>query len=170
MLRCLGWKVSGGGMTRLANRHVPCPGCVAAIRPLDLSGCPNCGRCLRCGRKVPEEQLSCRCGLDESADLDWEEFFHQAIPESDVPREFACMAIRRRLENRKAIVSGLIGGSIIALATVAQIKRWGTVWECMAFTFAGNAIGIWVTNRLFFWIENRVLDKSGQPAGDVMAP
>lgn len=141
-------------------RHMWCQ-CEGAVREISDTPCPNCRGCPVCGRKLqPEEHCGCPEDLGHRVIEDL--IRTEAIPESDVPREFRRAEIRKALEPRKLRVE-LICMSIHSVMTIICSEAIGRKSLLQMVMFAAVCVAFtgvlaWLIQRQFRKLEGRLVE------------
>src|SRR5207244_1034163 len=141
---------------------ITCLGCESAVRELDDTPCPNCGRCGLCGRKLTKDEVHCPMGHATDAESIARFPREWVIPEQEVPRERRRMEIRRELVWPKqiaiailcsvSIIGGFVVRDVIGARTVANTIAVATATTLLLVT---TVFGL---QRLFRKLENRRLE------------
>lgn len=108
--------------------HIRCPGCERAVRTLDDTPCPNCGRCPYCGRRLKSDQAHCGCAAAESSEVRSRFIAPFVIPAELVARETRRIEIRKQLDMKRGIAGGLMVGAIMVFANTRRDNFAGWTW------------------------------------------
>lgn len=81
-----------------------CLGCEAAVRPIDGSPCPLCGRCAFCGQKI-STGFDCDCGKVSQAEFLKRFLKDHAIPADKIERKKRCLVLRQKNKDKKTDLS-----------------------------------------------------------------
>jgi hypothetical protein len=152
---------------QVAIRRIICPICDGAVRPVDVTPCPNCRGCPSCGRKLGRGQTRCGCAFSENP-----ERVAKLLQLFGVTDEQAEIAARRfeihKRRERKSLVSTLILLGVFLI--VSQLLR--NYLDPQSFTdYAIYLLGImvvcgpcaFVLNRWQKGSESRLMQK--EPKG-----
>lgn len=142
--------------------HIRCPACEYAVRALDDAPCPNCGRCPSCGRKLKTDQPRCGCAVAESPDIRSKFIRSFIIPEELVAREARRMEIRKQLEMKRAIVSGLTAGSLIVFANVRRDVFGPFTWTTFGVYLVCVVLAAALLTSFVNWMFRKIEDSKLQ--------
>lgn len=135
--------------------HVICLNCECGVLQLDGTPCPNCHRCPFCWRKVKADQARCCCDdAQDPEEYHWYATDH-IVPEDQVAREKRRMGIRKKLESKLGIASGVLGGLLCVSINVVR-DTFGT----SAILTATCCVTVWFTLLwMFKWYLRRVEER-----------
>ena len=137
--------------------YVTCPGCERAVRELNDAPCPNCRRCLFCGRKIKPDETRCGCPLSSDPNQIAQTQWALGIAEDQVPRERRRFEIREQLESRKNWASGVLGGIFSITAAGGMFLEKLNVVEKIAIPVVGGIIFVLIV-FLLEWVFRRIED------------
>jgi hypothetical protein len=125
---------------------------------LDDTPCPNCGRCAFCGRKLKADQAHCGCAAAESSEVRSKFITPFLIPEELVARETRRMEIRKQLDLKRAIASGLMFGAILVFANTLRDNFAGWTWAGLVIYYIVLFLGAMLLNSFVDWMFRRIED------------
>ncbi len=130
------------------------------MRELNGAGCPNCGRCAHCGRKLYAESSSCMCGYAAIPEKVAQLQRAFGIPPDQVSREKRRLEIRQQLQTKRGIVYGILAGLIVLsgviyrnLVGATTLVDW--IWIALVTVLSTVLAAFLIDCLVFRRIENR---------------
>ncbi len=155
-------------MTEQSVVYIQCPGCECAVFKLDATRCPNCSRCVFCGRKLKTDGSICDCASSVDPDpSDWY-LAKLIIPEDQVARETRRMEIRKQLENRKSLAAVFVLlPMFVSVEIVSHIFDKFT-WSWFGAYFICVLVVIMPLLAFIPWVFRRIEDHRLQLQDDLL--